>query len=93
MAQVDENGRKYTPTKKAYKNSDFINSSQVRLHHHGRFYTVVKSMVLYCSQVNGYILQSSQWLYTVVKSMVIYCSQVNGSILKSSLKKRIIEYQ
>lgn len=33
MASFDENGRKYTPTKKAYKNEDFINSSQV---HHRR---------------------------------------------------------
>lgn len=30
MASFDENGRKYTPTKKAYKNESFINSSQVR---------------------------------------------------------------
>lgn len=29
MASFDENGRKYTPTKKAYKNEGFINSSQV----------------------------------------------------------------
>lgn len=30
MASVDEKGRKYTPTKKAYKNESFINSSQAR---------------------------------------------------------------
>ncbi|CAM9557800.1 unnamed protein product [Ectocarpus sp. 6 AP-2014] len=30
MASFDENGRKYTPTKKAYKNEGFINSSQAR---------------------------------------------------------------
>ncbi|CAM9340775.1 unnamed protein product [Ectocarpus sp. 12 AP-2014] len=30
MASFDENGRKFTPTKKAYKNEGFINSSQAR---------------------------------------------------------------
>ena len=30
MTSTDETGRKYTPTKKAYKNESFINSSQVR---------------------------------------------------------------
>lgn len=32
MASVDENGRKYTATKKAYKNEAFINSSQASPH-------------------------------------------------------------
>eukprot|EP00904_Undaria_pinnatifida_P014160 jgi/Undpi1/9875/HiC_scaffold_28.g12329.m1 len=30
MPSTDASGRKYTPTKKAYKNDDFINSSQAR---------------------------------------------------------------
>lgn len=30
MSMMDEKGRKYTPTKKAYKNEGFINSPQVR---------------------------------------------------------------